>query len=162
MRKTIFRVGVGLVLLAGAALAGERDEPGTFRLNRDATLYERPSADAPIVRRLRSGTVVKVVRVTDQWYEVHSTRGNPSGFLRRSYADPFHGRRGREVQAGLFTLKDPVIVRSRPDIDAPAVTTLEPGTKVQVVERVGNWYRIESETGNRPPGYIPVIAAERL
>lgn len=152
-----------LVLVSASASAFDADRPGTYRVNRTAILYESPSAESRILRRIPAGTLVEVVRVLDQWYEIHSTRGNPNGFIRRSYADPVDGSRRlrRTFRPGLFTLLDPVVVREAPDMDARRIGTLAAGTRVRVVGRRGNWYRIESERG-RPPGYIPVISARRL
>jgi hypothetical protein len=160
-----------LLLLVAAASAQDVGRARVYRINRDALLYESPSADAKILRRIPAGTVVEVTRVLEQWVEVHSTRGNPSGFVRRSYAEPYEGRgRGagggrtsaeRAFRPGMFRLTDPAIVREEPDMDAPRVATLDAGTQVRVVGRTGNWYRVESATG-KPPGYIPVISAVRV
>jgi hypothetical protein len=82
--------------------------------------------------------------------------------VRRSYAEPFDGGDRRRFREGTFRLMSPAVVRSGPDMDASAITTLDAGATLRVVGRSGNWYRVESERGDRPPGYIPVISAERL
>ena len=40
----------------------------------------------------------------------------------------------------------------------------ENGNTVACVDKDASkhWYRIESESGNRPPGWIPVVAAKRI
>jgi hypothetical protein len=165
--------GFMIVLIVPAYAQNRDDEPaaadrgGRYVVNREATLYSRPSADARILRTIPPRTIVDVVRVTDQWLEIRSTKpGNPNGFIRRSYASPYEGgraSRGRRVfRKGIFKLSDPVVVRADPDIESPRVTTLPAGSEVRVVGKSGNWYRIESESGNRPPGYIPVISARRV
>ncbi|MGH7818388.1 MAG: SH3 domain-containing protein, partial [Candidatus Binatia bacterium] len=68
-----------------AAEAGGR--PGTYITNREANLYSRPSADSRILHRIPLRTIVEVVDVSEQWYEVRSRKGKPSGFIRRSYAE---------------------------------------------------------------------------
>ncbi|MGH7856905.1 MAG: SH3 domain-containing protein [Candidatus Binatia bacterium] len=138
--------------------------PGTYMTNREANLYSRPSADSRILKRIPPQTLIEVVSASEQWYEVRSRKGNPSGFIRRSYAEPFTGgRRGGLVfRKGMFRLSDPVVVRENPDIDSARITTIPAGTEVLVVGRSGNWYRIESEGGGRPPGYIPTISAKRV
>jgi hypothetical protein len=157
-----------------------RNQPGDFVINRPAGLYAKPSADAQIVRRLRPRTIVKVVEVLDQWYKIHSTTGHQDGYVRRSYADPFQGDRARggggsagapaaaaqgmRFRVGTFKLSDPVVVREQPDMNSRKLATLKAGAEVRVVDKdpSGLWYKIESETGNRPPGWIPTQAAKRL
>ncbi len=148
-----------------------RNQPGDFVINRPAGLYAKPSADAHLIRRLRAHTVVKVVEVLDQWYKIHSTTGHEDGYVRRSYADPFHGKSGggaagtgQRFRVGTFKLIDPVVVREQPDMSSRKLATLKAGAEVHVVDKdpSGLWYKIESETGNRPPGWIPTQAAKRL
>jgi Bacterial SH3 domain len=146
-----------------------RNRPGDFVINRPAILYQKPSADALIVRQLHAHTIVRVVQVLDQWYKVESTKGHESGFIRRSYADPYGGggggaAQGRGFRVGTFRLTDPVVVREQPSTNSPKLATLRAGAEVRVVEKdpSGLWYKIESETGNRPPGWIPTQAAKRI
>jgi Bacterial SH3 domain len=143
-----------------------RDRPGDFVINRPAGLYAQPSADSRIILELRPRTIVRVVEVLDQWYKLHSTRGHPDGYIRRSYADPYApaAAQGRRFRVGTFKLIDPVIVRDAPAMSGRKITELRAGTEVRVVDKdpTGLWYKIESETGRRPPGWIPVQAAQRL
>lgn len=172
MRRTLLVplvIAAGLLVLGGPAsaqdderLAGDR--PGLYVINRPASLYSRPSVDSRIILKIPPQTVVKVVSVTEQWYEVRSTRGKPGGWIRRSYAEPHAGgrRRSRRVfRPGVFRLTDPAIMRAEPDIDSRRVTTLREGAEVRVVDKRGNWYRVESASGDRPAGWIPTISAKR-
>ena len=149
-----------------------RGRPGTFVVNRPASLYSRPSADAKIVAKLRPKTVIDVVEVGEQWYKVRSEKGNAPGFIRRSYADPIQrgGQQGggsqqaggRRFRVGTFRLATPSYVYAQPTTDAKKVGTLKEGQEVRVVDKTGLWYRIESERGDKPPGYIPTEAAKRV
>ena len=141
------------------------DRPGTYVTNRSTNLYAKPSATAPIVATLRPKTIVEVVRVTEQFYEIRPSKaGRKSGYIRRSYADPYTQSRGtlRRFRSGWYRLTSPAVVHSGPDVGSRKVTTLRQGIEVKVVGREGSWYRIESEDGKRPSGYIPVIAADRV
>jgi len=150
---------------------GSRSRPGEFVINRPASLYSRPAADSRIIRQLRPHTVVHVVEVLDQWYKVRSTSGKEDGYVRRSYADPQgsgsasagDGER-RRFRVGKFRLSDPVVVRDQPSTSSRQITTLREGSEVRVVDKdsSGLWYKIESEKGNRPPGWIPTQAAKRI
>lgn len=146
-----------------------RNRPGDFIVNRPASLYTKPSAEARIVRELRPRTVVRVVEVLDQWYKIRSTKGHQDGFIRRSYADPYGGGQagpahGRRFKVGIFKLVDPVVVREGPSTSSPKIITLRAGAEVRVVDKDprGLWYKVESEAGNRPPGWIPTQAARRM
>ena len=150
-----------------------RGRPGTYVVNRPASLYSRPSADAKIVAKLRPKTVIDVVEVGEQWYKVRSEKGNAPGYIRRSYADPIQrgGQRtsggsqqtgGRRFRVGTFRLATPSYVYAQPTTDAKKVGTLKEGQEVRVVDKTGLWYRIESERGDKPPGYIPTEAAKRV
>jgi uncharacterized protein YgiM (DUF1202 family) len=172
-----------LLFLASAAVARAaendalRNQPGDFVINRPAGLYAKPSADAHIIRRLRPHTIVKVVEVLDQWYKIHSTTGHEDGYVRRSYADPYQGKgaggasggagapdHGTRFRVGTFKLSDPVVVREQPNMTSRKLATLKAGAEVKVVDKdpSGLWYKIESETGKRPPGWIPTQAAKRV
>jgi uncharacterized protein YgiM (DUF1202 family) len=167
MRMRTFAVAlVAVAVVAAAAAAADRspDEPGTYVTNRTASLYARPSADSNVVRKLRANTVIEVVRVTDQWYEVRSTHGNPNGYIRRSYAEPYAGRGGhrRVFRKGIFQLTSPVVMHEQANSDSPRVTHLGQGAEVRIVDKDGVWYRVESESGDKPGGWIPTMAAKRV
>ena len=163
--------------LRANAQTSDRDEarnrPGDFVINRPASLYAKPSADARIIHQLHPRTVIRVVEVLDQWYKVESTKGHETGFIRRSYADPYGGPGGggssgggqrQRFRVGAFRLTDPVVVREQPNSSSAKLATLKAGAEVRVVDKdpTGLWYKIESETGNRPPGWIPTQAAKRI
>lgn len=147
-----------------------RERPGDFVINRPASLYAEPSADANIIRQIRPRTVVHVVEVLDQWYRIRSTKGGPDGYVRRSYADPYAGGGGAgpgrapRFRVGLFTLTDPVVVRAEPRISSRKITTLRAGAEVRVVDKDASklWYKVESQTGRNPAGWIPTQAARRI
>jgi len=167
-----------LALPIAAGADDPRSRPGDYVINRPASLYVRPAADSHIIRQLQPHTQVHVVDVLPQWYKVQSTTGKESGFVRRSYADPVGvargggEERGREggggerlrFRAGKFKLSDPVVVRDQPSSAGQKVTTLRAGSEVRVTDKdpSGLWYKIESESGNRPPGWIPTLAAKRI
>ncbi len=148
-----------------------RNRPGDFVINRPASLYMKPSADTRIIRVLRPRTIVRVVEVLDQWYRIRSAKGRPDGYVRRSYADPYGGGgaqgaggHSRRFRIGVFKLIDPVVVRAEASSSARKITTLRSGAEVRIVDKdpSGLWYKVESETGRNPPGWIPTQAARRV
>jgi hypothetical protein len=142
----------------------ESGRSGTYVTNRSANLYSSPSATARIVAKLKPNTIIDVVDTTDQWYEVRSSKGKKSGFIRRSYADPYTRSRGtmRRFRSATYRLTSAAVVHAEPDVDSRKVTTLRAGTEVTVVGRTGSWYRIASDDERKPPGYIPTMAADRV
>ncbi|MGH7896320.1 MAG: SH3 domain-containing protein [Candidatus Binatia bacterium] len=173
--KTLLMAAAVSAALTTSALAQRRsseeyarERPGDFVINRPAKLYSGPSADAKILRELRPRTVVRVVEVRDQWYKIGSQSGNRDGYIRRSYADPFvpgggGGGGGRmRFKVGIFRMVEPAIVREQPNLEARKIATLREGAEVRIVDKQGNWYRVESESGRNRPGWIPTVAARRL
>jgi uncharacterized protein YgiM (DUF1202 family) len=141
------------------------DRPGDFVINRPANLYERPNFESRVLRRLGKGTRVRVVEVSDEWYHIRSSHpGHPNGYVRRSYATAVSNATigPRVFRAGLFRVTHPTAVHAGPSSQSRTITTLHRGTEVQVVGENGRWYRIESSTGRRPPGYIVALAARRV
>ena len=160
MLRTVAAAALWTLLLAPGAFAETID----WITTREALLYDRTDPNARVVATLPPRTIVEVVDVTDVWIRVRSTRGRADGFLRRADAEPHHGpKRGvRQFRRGIFRLTDPAIVRAAPALHERRVTTVPAGTHVLVVDRSGNWYRIESQSGKRPGGWIPVISAKRV
>ena len=69
------------------ASAARRDEAGgTYQTTRSTTVFESPSASSQAIANIPGGMRVDVVSAKGQWLEVHSRRGNPSGFIRREDA----------------------------------------------------------------------------
>ena len=169
-------VALPAVALAQRADDSARNRPGDYVINRPAGLYAKPGADSRILRELRPRTMVNVVEVLPQWYKVQSTKGAENGFVRRSYADPKGMRSGevasssgsgggaRRFRVGTFQLSDPAIVREQPSMSARRIATLREGAQVRIVDKdpSGLWYKIESEKGGKPPGWIPTQSAKRI
>jgi outer membrane biosynthesis protein TonB len=69
------------------ASAARRDGAGgTYQTTRSTTVFESPSASSQAIANIPGGMRVDVVSAKGQWLEVHSRRGNPSGFIRREDA----------------------------------------------------------------------------
>lgn len=131
---------------------------GNVVLRRPGVLYERPSFDSRVLRRLSAGTTIHVVDSKGDWYRVRATRpGRPDGYVHRSSVDA-----SRAFRPGLFRLTRRTAVHASPSTASPRITHLRSGAEVRVVALQGRWYRIESITGRRPPAYIDAGAARRV
>lgn len=61
---------------------------------------------------------------------------------------------------GMYTIVKPTPVFSEPNENSAFITSLDPGTQVNVVAARNGWYEIRSKTG-RPPGFIRQEAGSR-
>jgi hypothetical protein len=61
---------------------------------------------------------------------------------------------------GMYTIVKPTQVFSEPNENSVFITSLDPGTQVNVVAARNGWYEIRSKTG-RPPGFIRQEAGSR-
>jgi len=147
---------------AAAADRSGREQAGEYKINRSAALYQHPDPDSRVLTTLRRGTIVHVIDATRDWYRIESThRNRPSGYIRRSYADVVAGA-SRHFSRGVFRVTRSTPVHAAPSGRSRTITRLRSGARVQVVGERGSWYRIESETGKRPPGYILASTARRV
>jgi len=65
----------------------------------------------------------------------------------------FSGSLFAQTPKGTYTTTADVRLRAGPGMNHPVITTLPKGIKVNVVEREGDWLKVESKQGNKP-GYI--------
>jgi hypothetical protein len=171
----IFGATVGILGSANASLLGPdptiasnarvRQSLGEFRLRRPTALHERPDAASPVLYRLAPNTIVHVVGRTGHWYQIRSSKpGRPDGYIPSSNATPLPRAMGgaSAFRRGLFRVTRLTSVRAEPSARSRTVARLRPGTEIQVVAVRGSWYRVESASGHRPPGYVTAAAAERV
>ncbi len=171
MRALVLYASIIAVLGLSAGLGYAEDTPdarggGEFRVVTSANLREEPSTRAAVLTTLKRNTIVQVVGVSNGWYRIRSSRpGRPDGYIRRDLLEP--GKAGSAQPApsfkpGQFEVTKLTTVRREPSSSAAKVVDLRTGAKVYVTDRTGAWYRIESEKGDRPPGYILATAARPL
>jgi hypothetical protein len=150
---------------ATPAARATHDRPGDFVISSPAKLYEHPSLESRVLRRLRTGTRVRVIEIVGDWYRVHSSHpGHPDGYVQRSHsvAAPAYATGRRTFRPGIFRVTRLTPVHATPNSRSRTITQVHGGAKVHVVGEEGRWYRIESWTGRRPPGYIIASATRRL
>jgi hypothetical protein len=59
--------------------------PTELVVNSAARLYESPSIDAPVIVRLREGTVVTAVAESGEWLRIRSRSNRPDGWIERAF-----------------------------------------------------------------------------
>jgi hypothetical protein len=79
--------------------------------------------------------------------------------VRNTSKEPATANRSQSVW-GAYTIVKPTPVFSEPSEESAFITSLDPGTQVNVVAARHGWYEIRSKTG-RPPGFIRQEAGSR-
>lgn len=98
-------------------------------------LRAKPSTSSKILKQLEKGTKVSVVGSENDWYNV--SYNDSTGWINGNYILI----RDESISAGLVT-GTVVNVRSKPSTSAEILTKLDKGTKVDIYEKSGDWYRI--------------------
>ena len=94
-----------------------------------------PDTSAKILDQLKKGTKVSVLGSEGGWYKV--SYNDASGWINDQYLTV----RDEKTAAGAVT-ENNVNVRSKPNTSSEILTKLDKGTKVDIYEHTGNWYRI--------------------
>lgn len=135
-RKLFFSLSVMmitfLVMTATAFGAAEKtgiisEEAVNFRAN--------PNITAKILNQLAKGTKVSVLDSEGDWYKV--SYSDATGWINVDFLTV----RDEKIAMGVVS-ENTVNVRSKADISSEILTKLNKGTKVDIFERTGNWYRI--------------------
>lgn len=72
----------------GPLPARRQTEAGVYETVRETSVYDNPSSQARVISQIRGGTRINVVNSGSEWLEVHSTHGNPPGYVRSNDARP--------------------------------------------------------------------------
>ena len=136
VKKIVFSLSammIAILLFTGFAYA---DAVKTGIITGDVVnLRANPNTSAKILTQLDKGTKVSVVGSEGDWYKV--SYSDNTGWINDNYISI----RDQSISAGIVT-GSVVNVRSKPDLSAEILTKLEKGTKVDIYERSGDWYRI--------------------
>jgi len=98
-------------------------------------LRAQANTSAKILKQLKKGTKVSVVGSEEDWYQI--SYNDNTGWINGNYILI----RDEAILAGLVT-GSVVNVRSKPNTSAEILTKLNKGTKVDIFEQAGDWYRI--------------------
>lgn len=108
-------------------------------------LRATPDISAKILVQLEKGKQVSVVDSEGDWFKV--SYNDTTGWINNNYLTI----REQITSTGIVSASV-VNVRSKPDISSDILAKLEKGTKVDIYERSGDWYRIS--IGNERFGWI--------
>ena len=125
------------------AAVGSGPSPGVVNEN-NVNLRSDASTGASIVAVMKKGTLLSVTDSSGEWYGVVSD-GKP-GFILGKYISLTD-----DVEAVINSSSEPGVIndhgvnlRAEGSMDAQILTRLAKGTKLNVYERTGDWYRVDA------------------
>lgn len=104
------------------------------------------NTSSTIISKLSSGEEVAVVESKDGWYKIKLSNGK-EGWISSSYASLKSG-----YAVGIVG-NDKVNLRQGASLESTSIGTLSKGTEVSVVEKNGDWYKVDL---NGQEGYVYV------
>jgi SH3-like domain-containing protein len=145
--------------------AGKAAPAGRLWTTASVTLRGGPSADAAMVDELTPGTEVRVVAGPQaaEWTRVRTADGQ-QGYIRSSYLagrEPKPDPSETVCEAGGAVEAAPISpggsgraladanLRAAPSCDARVLDVLNRGARVTVIDREGDWYRVEGQGWQR-------------
>ncbi len=135
-KKLIISLSAALlvgIFMSGAVLA-ETTKTGVITEN-NVNFRSSPDTSAKILDQLTKGTKVSILGSEGDWYKV--SYNDASGWIN----DQFLTVRDEKIAIGAVT-ENNVNVRSKPNTSSEVITKLDKGTKVDIFEHSGDWYRI--------------------
>ncbi|WP_416147704.1 SH3 domain-containing protein [Salipaludibacillus sp. HK11] len=126
------------------------------------------STNSSIISSLRKGTKVDLLEKSGNWYEIKV--GSRTGYIHGSYVNVTNASSGSgssggtdassTVGSGEITASN-LNVRASASTNSSIISSLRKGTKVDLLEKSGNWYKVKvgSRTGYIHGNYVKVTEA---
>jgi Bacterial SH3 domain len=157
-------VGLGLVLIllvqlffdTSAEITVASDDASPAASSRPVELPKRPQ----LIEENRSVIVSEKTPDTDAEERVRAKSDDAKAAARNSPKEPPAKTTRSQTLFGAHTIVKPTSVYSEPSEESALITSLDPGTQVNVVAARRGWYEIRSRSG-RPPGFIRQDGAAR-
>ena len=96
---------------------------------------KEPNLSSKVLLKLEKGTKVTVIDSKGDWYNV--VYNDAYGWMHQDWVQV----RDKSIAVGIVT-GTVVNVRSKPDINSEVITKFNKGTKVEIYEKSGKWYRV--------------------
>jgi cell wall-associated NlpC family hydrolase len=136
LKKLLFVLSVSflfLFLLTGIAYA---ESTRTGLVTGDSVnLRSKPDTSAKVITQLSKNTKVSILSEEGDWYKIGCN--DTTGWISNQYIKVSNVA----IASGTISASS-VNVRSKPDISSETLTRLDEGSKVEVYEHSGDWYRI--------------------
>lgn len=135
-KKVMLSLSAAIVLVIALAIPVSAEAKRTGVVTGEVVnLRKSPDLSSKILEQLTKGTKVNVVDSEDNWYKV--AYSDASGWISGDWLLV----RDEKIAAGVVS-GSVVNVRSKPDISSEVLTKLDKGSKVDIYEHTGDWYRI--------------------
>ena len=120
------------------------NEFNTVKVTADIlNMRKSDSTESEIVGKIKKGSLLYTIGENRKWFKVKA--GNKEAWISKDYVDILEESVPVKVTARALN------VRKKPDIDGQLITKLPEGTKVKIIEKSGDWYKIVHKNGS---GYV--------
>ena len=103
-------------------------------------LRETASLSAKVLGQFPTGTLVEIVESGDEWHKVEVA--GKSGYMMAKYLSTEKGSLSATVRTNTGIGLN---LREEPDMKGAIITSFKPGTKVTVLQKSGEWSRVQVE-----------------
>jgi len=103
-------------------------------------LRETASLSAKVLGQFPTGTLVEIIESGDEWHKVEV--GGKSGYMMAKYLSTEKGSLSATVRTNTGIGLN---LREEPDMKGAIINSFKPGTKVTVLQKSGEWSRVEVE-----------------
>lgn len=135
-RKVLLSLSAAAVLAITLSIPVSAEAKKTGVVTGETVNFRQsPDLSSKILNQLSKGTKVSVVGSEGDWYKV--VYSDASGWINDQYLLV----RDEKIAAGVVS-GSVVNVRSKPNTKSEVLTKLEKGTKVDIYEHTGDWYRV--------------------
>lgn len=129
----------------------------------DTKLRESPNLDSDVVKTLKKGKAVTITSEKNGWSNV--TVGKKNGWIYSkllTLGAPTKEKKKIIDTDQLFVRDEDAKVRASPTIESGIVTTLKAGEELTFKKRDGQWYQVETKSGDT--GYVAnwVVSFEKV
>ena len=119
-------------------------EFNTVKVNADIlNARKSDSTKSQIVAKMKKGSLLYTIGETDKWFKVKA--GSKEAWVSKNYVDILEKSVPVKVTARALN------VRKKPNKSGKLITKLPEGTKVKIVKKSGDWYKITYKNGS---GYV--------
>lgn len=136
--------------------SGEYEDLAIANVNDYVNVRSGPDTDSAIVGKIYDGAVAHIIQKAGEendWFQIVS--GNVEGYIKAEYF--ISGKAAAEVVEQYITryasvTADRLNIRENPDIEARKIDSVLQGEKMEMVEDLGDWIKVECD--NQKTGYV--------
>jgi len=137
LKKILLSLSVAVIVVfaMNVTVSAAVEKTGTIT-GKVVNFRKEPNLSSKVLLQLEKGTHVVVTGSEGDWYKAEYN--DVTGWIHSDYIEVKEKSIGTGVVTGSV-----VNVRSKPSTESEVLTKFEKGTKVEVFERSGDWYRVK-------------------